>query len=557
MIILLSKLQSNSSRFNFRFLSNLINQPKIPKNHTMDSTSTEKKRDHESEDTHEPKTKLIKTDSDVSETNLANLKHGKGRPVPKGVLGKLTQEDVYLIENVKTNCTDLDKIKAAIQLRKKHRLCIRLPEDFEDSSYYIEKGLRRVYPYQYLYQSYTKRRWIGRKLKDIMKEEFRDLPDNQLTWRFEQQRILVNGEPANYEYVLRDNDFVSNRTHRHELSVLATPIKFIYRDKNTLVLDKPPSVPIHPCGRYRHNTVTSILTKEYGINNVKVVHRLDRLVSGVLIMALNSTRAHQLETAIKNRDVQKEYVCRVIGEFPLGKVEDNGEITLDQPLETIPGKIGITVAINEGKSSVTTFKRLNYNGKTSAVLCKPKTGRMHQIRVHLQYLGHPIVNDTLYNCEAFGPERGKGGKYGKSLKQLSSDVVSMHRANTWLIQEDSDGLLVDDQSEETEYNKVTDDNKSVELDEKVKRFISEEERGETMAALEHCFTNESWKDLEEKHKYDPAKYIKDPTCRDCNSKYHDPPLRSLFLYLHALKYSGTNWSYESDLPIWAKESWKY
>ena len=65
-------------------------------------------------------------------------------------------------------------------MRKLHRLTIRLPEDLDSSDYYIEDGLRKVYPYPYMYQSYIKRRWIGRKLKDVLKQEFRDISDEQL-----------------------------------------------------------------------------------------------------------------------------------------------------------------------------------------------------------------------------------------------------------------------------------------------------------------------------------------------------------------------------------------
>lgn len=502
----------------------------------------------------EPQLKSIKISEAANHEKYGILKHGKGRPVPQGVLQKLTPQEIQLLEDIKTSCTDLEKIQLAIQLRSKYRLSVRLPEDDEDSTYFMKDSLRRVYPYNYLYQTYAKRRWIGRKLKDVLKEEFRDLPDDQLKDRFDRSRVLVNGQPVKVEYVIKDNDFITNRNHRHELPVLSTPIKIIHQDKETLVIDKPPSIPIHPCGRYRHNSVVNILRKEYNFQDVKVVHRLDRLVSGVLMIALNSGRANMLENLIKNRDVQKEYVCRVVGEFPTGDPDDDSQITVDQPLETIPGKIGITVALPEGKQSITKFRRLNFNGKTSTVLCKPLTGRMHQIRVHLQYLGYPIVNDGLYNCSSFGPEKGKGGRYGKSLAQLSSDVVSEHRASSWLMSEQNDitGLS------EIEENKEEVPSSNPEIREnKTLQFTSEEERQETMSALAHYFNKESCEDLEEKWKYDPEKLIEDPTCRDCRDKFHDPPLRSLYLYLHALKYSGAGWCYESEMPVWAQDTWKY
>lgn len=520
--------------------------------------SNSMKREHEEDNSQvEPEVKSIKTPIDESNTRFSNLRHGKGRPLPKGVASKFTEDDAKLMEEVKTSCDDLKKICDAIQLRIKHRLSIRLPEDYDDSTYYIENGLRKVYPYSYIYQSYVKRRWIGRKLKDVLKEEFRDISDVELKKRFDNQRIIVNGQLADYEHRLKDNDFISNRTHRHELAVLATPIDIIYRDKHTLVVNKPPSIPIHPCGRYRHNSVLNILRKEYDLPEMKVVHRLDRLVSGVLILAFNSQKAHEFEVSIQNREIQKEYVCRVVGEFPIGLPENDGEITVDQPLENIRNKIGIAVCLAGGKPSLTKFKRLNYNGKTSTVLCKPKTGRMHQIRVHLQYLGHPIVNDTLYNCDSFGPERGKNGNFGgKSLKQLSDDIVNKHRSDVWLMAETSDFIenpcdFVDEEDKRQEIDKIKLSSS------KTAEFISEEEKKETMAALEHFYTNESWVVLQKKYKFDLTKMNEDKNCRDCQTKYYDPPRRSLFLYLHAYKYSGPGWSYESKLPDWAQDGWKY
>lgn len=74
----------------------------------------------------------------------------------------------------------------------------------------------------------------------------------------------------------------------------------------------------------------------------------------------------------------------------------------------------------QGKDSLTVFNRISTDGKTSLVSCQPKTGRTHQIRLHLQYLGHPIIDDALYNSYDFGPNKGKGGDYGtKNLDEVS------------------------------------------------------------------------------------------------------------------------------------------
>lgn len=109
------------------------------------------------------------------------------------------------------------------------------------------------------------------------------------------------------------------------------------------------------------------------------------------MFAKSLQRSQSMSSEIRGMSVQKEYLCRVEGEFP------SEEIEVSQPIEVFSNKIGVCGVDPQGKECTTVFKRLSFNGKSSVVLAKPKQGRMHQIRVHLQYLGHPIVNDILYN----------------------------------------------------------------------------------------------------------------------------------------------------------------
>lgn len=76
------------------------------------------------------------------------------------------------------------------------------------------------------------------------------------------------------------------------------------------------SLQVHPCGRYRHNTVVFILAKEYNLKNLRTIHRLDRLTSGLLLFGRSPKKARQMEHQIRNRLVQKQYMCRVEGDFP-------------------------------------------------------------------------------------------------------------------------------------------------------------------------------------------------------------------------------------------------
>lgn len=142
-------------------------------------------------------------------------------------------------------------------------------------------------------------------------------------------------------------------------------------------------------------------------------------------------------------------------------------------------KIGVCKVSQKGKDCTTTFQKLSQNGKTSVVLCKPLTGRMHQIRVHLQYLGRaaklqsldlkivncsilkgfPILNDPLYNHEVFGPLKGRAGDIGgKTDDELIRDLINIHNAENWLgIDCDSDISLFKNTKDETDLESLSSD----------------------------------------------------------------------------------------------------
>ena len=100
------------------------------------------------------------------------------------------------------------------------------------------------------------------------------------------------------------------------MPVTSEEIKIITMTDDLVVVNKPASIPVHPCGRYRHNTVVFILAKEHGFKNLRTIHRLDRLTSGLLMFGRSPSKAREMETQIRTRQVRKEYICRVDGQFP-------------------------------------------------------------------------------------------------------------------------------------------------------------------------------------------------------------------------------------------------
>ncbi|KFP93042.1 RNA pseudouridylate synthase domain-containing protein 2, partial [Haliaeetus albicilla] len=349
--------------------------------------------------------------------------------------------------------------------------------------------------------------------------------------------------------VLQNNDFLRNTVHRHEPPVTAQPIQILVEDDEVVVVDKPSSLPVHPCGRFRHNTVIFILGKEHDLKELHTIHRLDRMTSGVLMFAKTAEVSKRIDEQVRERQLEKEYVCRVVGEFP------EHEVVCEEPILVVSYKVGVCRVDPKGKFCKTIFQRLSYNGKTSVVKCLPRTGRTHQIRVHLQYLGHPIVNDPIYNMEAWGPDRGKGGKIDKTDEELLKALVEEHRSKQSL---DILGLLEEDLNSSTE-NKDSGNSGGCTKDAK------DHERNDiaacplnSVASLETLEKNKELGSCEKQDGQTGEKHSdeKDPLCVECKITRRDPSPKELVMYLHALRYKGAEFEYCSKMPEWAMEDWE-
>ncbi|KAE8751272.1 hypothetical protein FOCC_FOCC001843 [Frankliniella occidentalis] len=414
---------------------------------------------------------------------------------------------------------------------------------FSETTYYFDKGLRKVYPYYFTFTTFTKGRWVGDTVLDVFSREFRAHPSHEYKRCIEAGSLTVNYEKVSVDYKLKHNDLLANVVHRHEVPVVASPIEVVHIDKDVVVINKPASIPVHPCGRYRHNTIVFILAKEYNLKNLRTIHRLDRLTSGMLMFGRTVRKALELEEQIRNRLVHKEYVCRVEGDFPFEEIE------CTEPIEVVSFKIGVCKVSAKGKECSTTFKKVGFNPKTniSVVRCMPHTGRMHQIRVHLQYLGYPVLRDPLYNHPVFGPEKGKGGKIGKTDDELIQDLIHIHNAENWLGLDGSEGAgVMSIPLVET----VTGDSNDNECSSCDLENLSREEDNLPLNSV----ATQTNHDEPDPH-FRTEKLTREPTCSECNVQYRDPKPMDLIMYLHALRYEGPNWSYETSLPAWADVNW--
>lgn len=126
----------------------------------------------------------------------------------------------------------------------------------------------------------------------------------------------MNNKRVQPNYLLKNGDFISHITHRHEPFVYSDAIAVVYEDPEYIVVNKPASIPCHPCGGFRYNSLQYILAKENNIPNTFIVHRLDRQTSGIVLLAKNSKKASELTKTIELGVVSKFYVAKTKGKFP-------------------------------------------------------------------------------------------------------------------------------------------------------------------------------------------------------------------------------------------------
>jgi 23S rRNA pseudouridine1911/1915/1917 synthase len=213
--------------------------------------------------------------------------------------------------------------------------------------------------------------------------------------------IRVNNQSAKTKYRLKVGDSVSFNFHELDRAPDEIDLPIVYEDENVIVINKPIGVLAHSKGNFNKEGTVATFIQPYlngskqwkSTNRAGIVHRLDRATSGVMICAKNEATSSFLQKQFSLRNVKKTYLAVISVEL----AEKSG--TIDIPIERNPKKPATFRAGINGKPAQTTFNELQTNHAHSLVELKPRTGRTHQLRVHLAYLKHPIVGDEFYGGE--------------------------------------------------------------------------------------------------------------------------------------------------------------
>jgi 23S rRNA pseudouridine1911/1915/1917 synthase len=243
--------------------------------------------------------------------------------------------------------------------------------------------------------------------------------------------VLVNGRASKAGYILRAGDEVrllrdTAKVYAGTARAQSLPLDIVYEDADLLIVNKAAGMVVHPAPGHSDDTLVNALLAYYpALQSVEglrpgIVHRLDKDTSGLLIIAKNAPTQTALIEEMKRHHITKRYLALVEGTVSL----ERGSI--DAPIGRDPRhRQQMAITAVAGREARTHFRVLEHFQRHTLLLLQLETGRTHQIRVHLQAIGHPVVGDPVY-----GSRRGSAGALGLNRQFLHAYQLTFTQPRT-------------------------------------------------------------------------------------------------------------------------------
>ena len=257
----------------------------------------------------------------------------------------------------------------------------------------------------------------GMRLDSYLSQEL-DLSRSKVQKLIKEDKVLVNGKNVSSSYAVKIDDEIEVLDELdYEINVEAEdiPLDIVYEDDDLIIINKKSGMVVHPAPGHYTGTLVNALLYRYGdLAGEKfrpgIVHRLDKDTSGLMVVAKNEWTLEKLSEMISTKSVERKYLAIVDGLIK----HDTG--TIDAPIgRDLNNRQKMAVTDINSKESITHFKVLERFNNNTLLECILETGRTHQIRVHMAYIGYPVNNDPLYG-------RGKCSEFGQMLHSYSIEL---------------------------------------------------------------------------------------------------------------------------------------
>lgn len=257
--------------------------------------------------------------------------------------------------------------------------------------------------------------------------------------------VTVNGEQVKANYRLEaDDEIVWEKAEEEAIEITpeSLPLDIVYEDEDLLVVNKEKGMVVHPSKAHQTGTLVNALLNHTdqlatinGTHRPGIVHRIDRDTSGLLVVAKNDECYQALAKQFQERTIKRSYLALVHGAIP----HEYG--TIEAPIGRDPKDRKNMTVLTEGREAVTYFEVVErINQQFTVIKCSLKTGRTHQIRVHLKYIGFPVVGDTKYGQKKTFQDDGQalhaqelGFEHPRTKEWMDFEVAPPESFNNYLL----------------------------------------------------------------------------------------------------------------------------